>query len=38
MEDDGKPEKLPVMFPLDVSIFSTGSLLEFGISMKGVTP
>jgi hypothetical protein len=36
--DDGIVEELVVVFPDDVCVSSSDSLLEVGISIKGVTP
>jgi hypothetical protein len=38
MVDDGKSEELVVIFPMEVCVFPTDSLLEVGISIEGVTP
>jgi hypothetical protein len=38
MVDDGRSEELVVIFPIEVCVSPTDSLLEVGISIKGVTP
>ena len=35
---EGRSEELVVIFPIEVCVSPTDSLLEVGISIKGVTP